>query len=62
MRPTTRSCSSRSRLSLLLALLLLLPSCGGEEEDGILRIGVTLYSQDDTFISSMSQSLEQLAQ
>ena len=62
MRPTTRSCSSRSRLSLLLALLLLLPSCGGEEEDSILRIGVTLYSQDDTFISSMSQSLEQLAQ
>ena len=62
MRPTTRSCSSRSRLSLLLALLLLLPSCGGEEEDGILRIGVTLYSQDDTFISSMSQNLEQLAQ
>jgi len=44
-------------------LVLLLPACaGGQEEDDSLRIGVTLYDQDDTFISSMSQNLEQLVQ
>jgi methyl-galactoside transport system substrate-binding protein len=44
-------------------LLLLLPACGGQErDDSGLRIGVTLYSQDDTFISTMAQNLERLAQ
>ena len=48
---------------LLLGLLLLLAACGGQRrQDDSLRIGVALYTQDDTFISSMSQDLEQLAQ
>ena len=49
--------------SLMAGLLLLLPACGGQErDDSGLRIGVTLYSQDDTFISTMAQNLERLAQ
>ena len=63
MRLKIKSFSFRSPLSLALLLLLLLPACaGGQEEDDSLRIGVTLYDQDDTFISSMSQNLEQLVQ
>lgn len=62
MRLKIKSCCSRLPLSLLLAGLLLLPACGaGEDRDDSLRIGVALYAQDDTFISSMSQNLEQLA-
>lgn len=56
---------SRSLPELLcLALLLpLLSGCGGEQasRDG-LRIGVALYAQEDTFITSLTQSLERLAQ
>ena len=63
MRLKIKSFSFRSPLSLALLLVLLLPACaGGQEEDDSLRIGVTLYDQDDTFISSMSQNLEQLVQ
>ena len=63
MRLKIRSCSFRSLLSGLVLVLLLLSACGGQEqEDDGLRIGVTLYTQDDTFISSMSQNLEQLVQ
>lgn len=63
MRRSIKSCSFRLLPSLLLGLLILLPSCRRQErEDSGLRIGVTLYSQDDTFISSMSQNLEWLAQ
>lgn len=60
-----KNCSSRS-LPKLLCLALLLPLLSGCSEgkasrDG-LRIGVALYTQDDTFISSLTQSLERLAQ
>ena len=48
-------------LSALSALLL--SACGGgERPDDSLRIGVALYSQDDTFISALAQDLAQLAQ
>ena len=65
MRLKIRSCSFRSLLKILpLTLLLaLLPSCGAEAgEDGSLRLGVSLYTQDDTFISALAQDLEQLVQ
>ena len=65
MRPKIKSCSFRSLLKILpLTLLLaLLPSCGAEDgEDGSLRLGVSLYTQDDTFISALAQDLEQLVQ
>ncbi len=63
MRLKIKNCCFRLRLSLMAGLLLLLPACGGQErDDSGLRIGVTLYSQDDTFISTMAQNLERLAQ
>ncbi|MCI8690084.1 MAG: galactose ABC transporter substrate-binding protein [Oscillibacter sp.] len=65
MRLKIKSCSFRSLLKILpLTLLLaLLPSCGAEDgEDGSLRLGVSLYTQDDTFISALAQDLEQLVQ
>ena len=65
MRPKTKSCCSQSLLNaLILALtLVFLPSCGADTpQDDSLRIGVALYTQDDTFISALAQSLEQLAQ
>ncbi len=65
MRPKTKSCSFRSLLKSLpvLLVLTLLVSCGGgERPDHSLRIGVALYTQDDTFISALAQHLEQLAQ
>ena len=69
MRRKIKSCCSRlcrrrgvRGLALLLAALLL-PSCAPrQEQDDGLRIGVALYTQDDTFISTVSQNLEQLAQ
>ena len=63
MRLKIKNCCFRLRLSLMAGLLLLLPACWGQErDDSGLRIGVTLYSQDDTFISTMAQNLERLAQ
>ena len=65
MRPKIKSCSFRSLLKILpLTLLLaLLLSCGAEDGgDGSLRLGVSLYTQDDTFISALTQDLEQLVQ
>ncbi len=64
MRRRIKSCCSRlcrlpagkgaAALALALALL---PGCGGGKDDG-LRIGVALYTQDDTFISTVAQNLE----
>ena len=67
MNPTTRNCFSRSlrsALGILAALLLmLLPACGGEPEPSdTLRVGVSLYTLDDTFISSVVQNMERTAQ
>ncbi len=62
-RPPAGETAGRAWPLLLLGLLLLLAACGGQRrQDDSLRIGVALYTQDDTFISSMSQDLEQLAQ
>ena len=71
MRLRIKSCCFPSRpegvrrwaaLALALALALL-SGCGGEKsEDSSLRLGVALYSQDDTFISIMAKDLEQLVQ
>ena len=67
MSRTTRSSCSRSCRSLLglllsLTLLLGLSGCGsGGDEAPVLRVGVALYSQDDTFISALVQHLERLA-
>lgn len=71
MRLKIKNCSSRScrprggkrrLLPLLLALLLLSACSPRQERDDSLRIGVALYTQDDTFISAMAQDLEQLVQ
>lgn len=68
---TLKSCCSRLRLNrsfaLLLVAALLLPmlaGCGsGERERGnTLRVGVALYTQDDTFISTIVQDLERMTQ
>lgn len=40
------------------ACLLLLSACGQKQDDTI-RVGVALYRQDDTFITSLSQYLQQ---
>ncbi len=68
MRPKTRSCCSPScrppdgkrkrLLPLLLAAALTLSGCGGGGGDDSLRIGFALYTQDDTFISTVAQNLE----
>ncbi len=50
-------------LTLAVAVLPLLPGCGrGQEEESTLRIGVALYTQDDTFIATIAQELERMAQ
>lgn len=55
--------SKRRALLPLLAVLLLLSACSPRPEpDDSLRIGVALYTQDDTFISTVAQNLEWLAQ
>ena len=46
-------------MALLLLAALLLAGCGGRKnQDDSLRIGVALYTQDDTFISTVAQNLE----
>ena len=68
MNRTIKNCCSRllpSALAVLISLFppLLLSSCGGEPEAAdTLRVGVSLYAQDDTFISSVVQNLERTAQ
>ena len=54
--PSCRPPAGRA-LAALLAALTLLSGCGGKKEDS-LRIGTALYTQDDTFISTVAQSLE----
>ena len=68
---TIKSCCSRWRLNrraaaLALTVLMLtaLTGChtGRKEQSTALRVGVALYTQDDTFISSIVQHLERMAQ
>ena len=54
--PSCRPPAGRA-LAALLAALLALSGCGGEKRDS-LRVGAALYTQDDTFISTVAQSLE----
>lgn len=49
------------RLLAALALTALLAACGQEAKTPTIRVGVALYQQDDTFISTVVQHLEQLA-
>lgn len=44
-----------------LFLILALAGCGQRAESDTIRIGVALYLQDDTFISTLTQNLQQLA-
>lgn len=68
MNPTIRKCCSRWLHKALAALaaaaaLACCASCSGEPEaSNTLRIGVSLYTLDDTFISSVVQNLERTAQ
>lgn len=71
MIPICRNCCSRLLLSGLAALGLsvallisLLSGCrSGQEAQGrTLRVGVALYTQDDTFISTIVQDLERMSQ
>ena len=70
MSRTTKNYSSQSHLKgvavLLLALLAIAPlsGCGPEKgaETETLRVGLALYTQDDTFISTIVQDLERIAQ
>lgn len=54
--PSCRPPAGRA-LGALLAALLVLSGCGGKDRDS-LRIGAALYTQDDTFISTVAQNLE----
>ena len=49
------------RLAGVCLLALALGGCGGEPKTPTVRIGVALYQQDDTFISTVAQNLERLA-
>lgn len=68
MNPTIRKCCSRWLHKALAALaaaaaLACCASCSGEPEaSNTLRIGVSLYTLDDTFISSVVQNLGRTAQ
>lgn len=71
MTRTIKSCFSRLHLNRLLALALtavvatLLPAgCAAREQkqEAPLRVGVALYTQDDTFISTIVQNLERMTQ
>ena len=48
----------RCAAALAVCLLLLVTACG-EKTDDTIRVGVALYRQDDTFITSLSQYLQQ---
>ena len=48
--------------ALLAALLALLPGCGRAAATPTVRVGVAVYDQTDTFISTITQHLEQLFQ
>ena len=45
----------------VLVVLVLLVGCGKERETPTVRIGVAHYQQEDTFLSTVVQNLEQLA-
>lgn len=52
----------KRRHLLLCAIALLLTGCGGRESGPpTIRVGVALYQQDDTFISTVVQDLQRLA-
>lgn len=66
MNRKTRSCCSPSFLKLVLVFLVSLISlliCGGcgKSDTKTVRIGMVIYSQDDTFIATVTQEMEQLA-
>lgn len=52
----------RSLIALALALALALTGCANERKTPTVRIGVALYQQDDTFISTVAQQLDRLFQ
>lgn len=56
-RPPAGETAGRLAALALAGVLALLPGCGGGRDDS-LRIGVALYTQDDTFISTVAQNLE----
>lgn len=68
MNRKTKSCCFRSFRNAVLTLglaaaLALLPSCSQKEQaPDTLRVGVALYTQDDTFISTILTNMERLAQ
>ena len=56
-------CSRWTSLLLVLTLSLVLASCSlRQTEPDTIRIGVTVYDEQDTFIASLIQSLQQDAQ
>lgn len=65
MNRTIKSCCSRWRRRaaalVCAALAALAAGCGGAAEPEVLRVGVALYTQDDTFISTIAQELERMA-
>ena len=66
MNRKIRSCCSPSFLKLVLVFLVSLISlliCGGcgKSDTQTVRIGMVIYSQDDTFIATVTQEMEQLA-
>lgn len=52
---------ARHLLAALALTAALLAGCGQEAKTPTIRVGVALYQQDDTFISTVVQQLEQLA-
>ncbi len=71
MIPKIKNCFSRSspkRLWMLLVCVILsmtmFPGCQTSRDSSppTLRVGVALYTQDDTFIATVSQNLERMAQ
>ncbi len=66
MNRTIKSCFSRlciKGLAVLLLLAILLGGCtgGSEREESVLRLGIAVYQQEDTFISTVVQHMERLA-